>query len=84
MALTEETIEDKIEIVAPFKHIHVRTALIIKRDGQEISRSFTRHVVAPDADISKESGEVKAICSIVHTEEVKEAYAQHLKDTAPK
>ena len=39
MALTEETVQDKIEIVGEFKHIQVRTATIIKRDGTEISRS---------------------------------------------
>jgi hypothetical protein len=41
MALTEETVEDKIEIVGDFKHVQVRTATVIKRDGVEISRSFT-------------------------------------------
>jgi len=50
MALTEETVQDKIEIVGDFKHVQVRTAVVIKRDGVEISRSFSRHVVAPDAD----------------------------------
>ena len=79
MALTEETVEDKIEIVGDFKHVQVRTATVIKRDGTEISRSFSRHVVAPDAsDISGESTEVQAICNAVHTDEVKAAYAAHL------
>ena len=76
--LTEETVQDKIEIVGDFKHIQVRTATIIKRDGVEISRSFSRHVVAPDADISGESPEVQAICAAVHTQAVKDAYAAHL------
>jgi hypothetical protein len=78
MALTEETKEDKIEIVGDFKHVQVRTATIIKRDGVEISRSFSRHVVAPDSDISGESSQVQAICAAVHTQEVKDAYAAHL------
>ena len=78
MALTEETKEDKIEIVGDFKHVQVRTAVIIKRDGVEISRSFSRHVVAPDSDISGESSQVQAICAAVHTQEVKDAYAAHL------
>ena len=76
--LTEETKEDKIEIVGDFKHVQVRTATVIKRDGVEISRSFHRHVVAPDADISGESSQVQAICAAVHTQEVKDAYAAHL------
>jgi hypothetical protein len=78
MALTEETKEDKIEIVGDFKHIQVRTATVIERDGVEISRSFSRHVVAPDSDISGESSQVQAICAAVHTQEVKDAYAAHL------
>tara|TARA_R110002020_G_scaffold311232_1_gene526881 strand:+ start:1649 stop:1897 length:249 start_codon:yes stop_codon:yes gene_type:complete len=76
--LTEQTIQDKIEIVGDFKHIQVRTATVIKRDDVEISRAFSRHVVAPDADITGESAEVKAICNAVHTQAVKDAYAAHL------
>ena len=76
--LTEETVQDKIEIVGDYKHIQVRTATVIKRDGVEISRSFSRHVVAPNDDITGESAEVQAICNAVHTQAVKDAYAAHL------
>ena len=82
MALTEETIQDKIEVVGEFKHVQVRTATVIKRDGTEISRSFSRHVVAPNADISGESAEVQAICNTVHTDAIKTAYATHLENSA--
>jgi len=78
MALTEETVQDKIEIVSEHKMIQVRTATVIKRDDVEISRAFSRHVVAPDADITGESTEVQAICAVVHTQAVKDAYAAHL------
>ncbi len=78
MALTETQVQDKIEIVGDHKFIQVRTATVIKRDGAEISRSFSRHVVSPDADITGESTEVQAICTAVHTTEVKAAYAAHL------
>jgi len=83
MALTEETIQDKIEIVGEFKHVQVRTATVIKRDGTEISRSFSRHVVAPDIsadDLANESTEVQAICNAVHTDAIKAAYATHLEN----
>jgi len=83
MALTEETVQDKIEVVGEFKHIQVRTATIIKKDGTEISRSFSRHVVAPDADTSSESADVKAIAAQVHTDAVKTAYAAHLAASGP-
>ena len=79
--LTEEIVQDKIEIVGDFKHVQVRTATVIKRDGTEISRSFSRHVVAPDIstdDLANESTEVQAICAAVHTQAVKDAYAAHL------
>ena len=78
MALTEETVQDKIEIVGDYKHVQVRTAVVIKRDGTEISRGYHRHVVAPNDDISGESTEVQAICNAVHTDAVKAAYAAHL------
>ena len=80
MALTERAVEDKIEIVGDYKIIQVRTATVIERDGTEISRSFSRHVVAPDADITNESSEVQAICAAVHTQAVKDAYAAHLAE----
>ena len=79
MALTESTIQDKIEVVGDYKHIQVRTATVIKRDDVEISRSFHRHVVAPNDDITGESTEVQAICAVVHTDAVKAAYAAHLE-----
>jgi len=46
MSLTEETVQDKIEVVAN-KSVQIRTATVIKRDGVEISRNFHRHTVAP-------------------------------------
>tara|TARA_A100001201_G_scaffold130326_1_gene116088 strand:+ start:257 stop:511 length:255 start_codon:yes stop_codon:yes gene_type:complete len=79
MALTEETIEDKIEVVGDYKLVQVRTATVIKKDGKEISRSFHRHVVNPTDDTSGQSDEVKAICNVVHTDAVKEAYKKHLE-----
>ena len=78
MALTEETIVDKVEVVGEFNHVQVRTATVIKRDGEEISRSFQRHVVSPGDDYSAEDSKVQGICAAVHTQAVKDAYAAHL------
>jgi hypothetical protein len=75
MALTERVVVDKIEVVGDFKHIQVRTATIIERDGVEVGRSFHRHVVGPDDDASGESADVKEIAKVVHTDAVKSAYA---------
>ena len=83
MAITKETVQDKIEVVGEFKHIQVRTATVIKEDGVELSRSFHRHVVAPASDSSKESADVKAMVAQFHTDAVKKAYADHLKAQQP-
>ena len=87
MALTDETVQDKIEIVGEFKHIQVRTATIIKKDGVEISRSFHRHVLQPFSssksgdtwthtatDISGEDASVQAIANAAWTDTVKANY----------
>ena len=78
MAITKEIVEDKIEVVGDFRHIQVRTATVIKEDGVEISRSYHRHVVAPNDDSTNESADVKAMVKQFHTDAVKKAYADHL------
>jgi hypothetical protein len=79
MALTERTADDKIEIVGDYKHIQVRQATIIERDGVEISRNFHRRVVGPLDDVSGETDEIKALAALLHTAEIKAAYQAHLK-----
>ena len=87
MAITKETVEDKIEIVGDYKSIQVRTATIIKEDGVELTRSFHRHALNcvssvkndddswthTDTNVSSESAEVQAICTAVWTDAIKEA-----------
>jgi len=78
MALTEQTMNDKIEVLhlaAGYPVIQVRTATIIMRDGEEVSRSFHRHVLMPDADLSGEDAEVVAIATTVFSDEARAAYA---------
>ena len=84
MAITKRTEQDKIEVVGKFKHIQVRTATIIEEDGVELSRSFHRHVVAPDIadkDLAKESADVKAMVAQFHTDSVKAAYKKHSEES---
>ena len=83
MALTERVEEDKIEIVGPYKTIQVRTATVVERDGVELTRAFHRKALAPDADISGESAEVRGIADVVWTQEVKDAYAAHVAASQP-
>ena len=78
MALTKETKNDKIEVLnlaAGYPVVQVRTATVIAEDGVEISRTFHRHVVMPDADLSAEDADVAAIAGTVFTDAAKAAYA---------
>ena len=45
MALTETIEYDKIEVVGQYKHVQVRKATVIKKDGKELTRSFERFVL---------------------------------------
>jgi hypothetical protein len=87
MAITKETVEDKIEIVGEHKYIQVRTATVIKEDGVELTRSFHRKVLDcilsvkneddswthTDTDVSSESSEVQGIAAAVWTTAIKNA-----------
>ena len=88
MALTESIEYDKIEVVGEYRHVQVRKAHVIKKDGNELSRSFERHALAPGildmsdnfvvTDVSAEPQEVQAICNAVWTTEVKDAFKAFL------
>ena len=73
MALTEDTVVDSIEVLLDGQ-IQVRKANRVFRDGEEISKSYHRHVVSPGDDLSLEDSRVAAIGATVHTEEVIAAY----------
>ena len=83
MALTKRTEQTKIEIIKPFNYIQVRTDTIVEEDGVELSRSYHRHVIGPDADVSGESDDVKALATQFHTDEIKKAYAKHVAESNP-
>ena len=74
MALSESIEYDKIEVVGQYKAVQVRKATVIKKDDKELTRSFERYVLHPDADVSKEPAEVKAVCDAVWTDEVKKSW----------
>jgi hypothetical protein len=78
MALEKIISQDRIEIVGDYKHIQVRTKTAVIEDGVELSSAYSRHVVAPNDDITGESAEVQSICNAVHTQAVKDAYAAHV------
>ena len=83
MALSESIEYDKIEVVGQYKAVQVRKATVIKKDGEELTRSFERYVLHPDANISGEPAEVQAICNVVWTDAVKESWKTYQASLSP-
>jgi len=77
MALTKVVSYD-YEIRGEFKQIQERAKTSIMEDGNELSYSYHRRVLAPDADVSSESDEIKGMASALWTDEVKAAWAEKL------
>ena len=73
MALEKQTVVDLIETIEN-GCVQVRTCTRIMEDGEQISNTFHRHVVAPGDDYSAEDARVQAICAAVHTANVVAAY----------
>jgi len=73
MALTKETIVDKIEVLE-MGQVQVRTATRVLEDGAVLSSSFHRHVLAPGDDLSEQDARVSAIATATWTPEVVTAY----------
>ena len=85
MALTKQTITDKIETVKAQDHyvLQVREAIQVLEDGQLLSQNFHRYVLNPDADVATISDPVVlAQFNAVMTDTVKSNYAKFLKEQA--
>ena len=54
--------------------IQVRRATRVYKDGVEISKSYHRHVLAPEADLTNEVKKVKDIADVVWTEDTIKEY----------
>jgi len=78
MALEKVIVVDLIEVTEN-GCIQVRTKTAIVEDGQQISGSFHRHVVAPGDNYASEDPRVQAICAATHTPEVIAAYQASLQ-----
>ena len=88
MALTESLEYDKMEIVTQWKHVQVRQATVVKRDGVEIARSFHRYVLTPGAldgsdnlvstDISGQPTDIQGVCNALWTDAVKSSWKTRL------
>ena len=84
MALTKETVVDKIEVLE-MGEVQVRTATRVLEDGVALSSSFHRHFLEPstkdsgswaDTDISGEDSKVQAIATATWTSAVKTAWQE--------
>ena len=78
MAL-EKKITYDYEVRGEYKCIQQRTKIAILEDGKEISFSYHRTSFMPDADVSGESDEVKALADTLWTDAVKKAYEDSKK-----
>ena len=62
MALTKETVVDKIEVLES-NTIQVRVATRVLEDGEVLSSSYHRHTLEPGADLTNEDPKVAAIAT---------------------
>ena len=85
MALEKTVKDDKIEIVdmGDWKVLQVRTATIVTDDGAELSRTFHRHVVSPNDDVSGESDEIKALATTYFTDDAKAKHKAAMESGGP-
>ena len=76
--MLEKVITYDYEVRGKFKHIQERRRTAVEEDGEEISSSYHRNSFAPNADVSGESEELKAMSSALWTDEIKAAWAEKL------
>ena len=74
MGIDKQITIDRIEVLESGA-VQVRTATRIYEDSVLLSETFSRHVVLPGDDFSKEESRVQSICSAVHTPECIAAYS---------
>ena len=79
MALTKVD-KDDYEVRGEYKFIQVRTKTSIMEDGEELSFKYSRRVLSPDADVSAESDELKALAGALWTDDIKKAYEDSKKE----
>jgi hypothetical protein len=79
MALEKNVVVDLVEVLEN-GCVQVRVKTAILEDGEQISGTFHRHIVAPGDDYSAEDARVQAICKATHTKDVVAAYKASLPD----
>lgn len=82
MALTEKQ-EYKVEVIPPYSVLQIRRADIILKDGEEVARSYHRHVCVPGDDCSGEAEVVQKIAAALHDAAAVTAYEASLPEPEP-
>jgi len=82
MAL-EKVITYDYEVRSEYKHIQERRRTAVVEDGTELSHSYHRRTLLPDADVSSESDEIKGMADALWTDAVKEAWATKQAEDSP-
>ena len=80
MALSKETVVDKIEVLENGT-IQVRAAIRVLEDGEVLSSAYHRHVLQPGDDLTDEDPKVVAIANATWTPEVIAAYKAATTDS---
>ena len=88
MAITKETEVGMANIIGEHKLLEIRDDTVLKEDGVEKHRHFTKRILPPcsidadnnmvETDISGEGSLVQDVCDINWTDEVKESYRDFL------
>jgi hypothetical protein len=73
MALTKETVVDQITVTENGTILY-REATRIMEDGKQLSQTFHRTSLVPEADLNGVPANVAAICNLTWTPEVIAAY----------
>ena len=76
----EKKVTYDYEIRTEFKFIQERTRTAVLEDGNELSYQYSRRILTPDADVSAESDELKAMANALWTDDIKKAYEDSKKD----
>ena len=82
MALTEKQ-EYKVEVIPPYSILQIRRADIILKDGEEVARSYHRHICVPGDDCSGEAEVVQKIAAALHDAAAVTAYEASLPVPEP-
>ncbi len=82
MALTKETVVDQITVTENGIVLY-REATRIMEDGVQLSQTYHRTSLAPEADLTGQPANVVAICNVAWTPEVITAYKAQQEANKP-